>query len=151
MTDDALDPQVVRELRDYVDGATRPIDAMAIAASASAAGTRRRVPRTTLVLLAAALILALAAAVAVGVGTRPSIVQPTGHTVAGADPGSGPPRAAWLTAARAARPTAVSLVAGGDVGYCLDAACSSATTTTTAEVFDPAHWQDCARWRHGVG
>ena len=136
MIDDALDPRTAQMLRGYADGVLRPIDPMTIAEAAIAGGTRRRASRATLVLLAAALILALAAAVAVAVGTRPSIVPLTTYRgVLVPAPDLLVPRGRPLLVPLA---DGRVLIAGGDAGFCLDAACASATAPTTAEVFDPA-------------
>ena len=59
MTDDALDPRTVRELRRFADRVLRPIDAITIAEAAIARGRRRRASRTMLVLLGAAIVLAI--------------------------------------------------------------------------------------------
>ena len=126
MSDDALDPRTVQELRTYADGVIRPIDAMTIAETAIAGQARLRVSRTTLVFLAAALILAVAATVAIEVGTRPSLVPLTtyrGVLVPAPDllVPRGRPLLVMLADGRV-------LIAGGDGGF----------STTTAEVFDPA-------------
>ena len=126
MSDDALDPRTVQELRGYAETVIRPIDAMAIAETAIAGERRSRVSRTTLVFLAAALILAVAAAVAIEVGTRPSLVPLTtyrGVLVQAPDllVPRGRPLLVTLADGRV-------LIAGGEAGF----------STTTAEVFDPA-------------
>lgn len=126
MSDDALDPRTVKELRTYADGVIRPIDAMTIAETAIAGGRRIRVSRTTLVFLAAALILAVAATVAIEVGTRPSLVPLTTYRgVLVPAPDLLVPRGRPLLVALA---DGRVLIAGGDGGF----------STTTAEVFDPA-------------
>ncbi len=126
MSDDALDPRTVQELRTYADGVIRPIDAMTIAETAIAGGRRSRVSRTTLVFLAAALILAVAATVAIEVGTRPSLVPLTTYRgVLVPAPDLLVPRGRPLLVPLA---DGRVLIAGGDAGF----------STTTAEVFDPA-------------
>ena len=136
MTDDALDPQTVRELRAYADG-VNPADrrhgdrgerhrrgyAPPRLAHHACPSCRRPDPRSRR-------------------GGGRGRWHPAEHRAATGYRGVLVPAPDLLVPR--GRPLLVLLadgrvlVAGGDAGYCLDAACSSATTTTTAEVFDPA-------------